>query len=201
MKYTDIEVGKRIREARKKAERSIAWLANMVGCSTQAISQYERGVRAINSDMVKAIAAVLEVPAVYLATGWEGLKDAKKRDSELLHVGTNDLGNGAFTEVYSDGTQEHYNAVDERAEEAFRRKSARDAKKAFEAEKKQQPLSSFDQLNDEGPDKQRASEAEKKKQLLSAFDQLNDEGQAEAIKQVELIAKIPDYRKSNEASS
>lgn len=61
MKYRDIQIGKRIREARKEDGRSITWLANKVGCSAQAISQYERGIRSINDDIIVAIASALNI--------------------------------------------------------------------------------------------------------------------------------------------
>ena len=66
MKYRDIQIGKRIRDARKEEGRSITWLANEVGCSTQAISQYERGIRAVNDEIILAIASALNIDPVKL---------------------------------------------------------------------------------------------------------------------------------------
>ena len=58
----DNEAGKRIREVRKQKGFSLQRVADSIGCSVQAISQYERGTRPLTIDMVKKIAVALNVP-------------------------------------------------------------------------------------------------------------------------------------------
>lgn len=54
--------GARIRAERKKQGFTLKTMSEMLGCSEQAVSQYELGTRPIKSDMLEKIANVLQVP-------------------------------------------------------------------------------------------------------------------------------------------
>lgn len=70
----DNEAGKRIREVRKQKGLSLQRVADSIGCSVQAISQYERDTRPLTIDMVKKIAGSLEV-------NWRALLNLKHEGS------------------------------------------------------------------------------------------------------------------------
>lgn len=54
--------GLRIREERKKQKLTLKTMSEMLGCSEQAVSQYERGTRPVRSEMLEKIARVLQIP-------------------------------------------------------------------------------------------------------------------------------------------
>lgn len=57
-----LTIGEAIRKERKGKKITGKRLASMVNCSEQAISQYERGVRPLKTEMLYSIAEALSVP-------------------------------------------------------------------------------------------------------------------------------------------
>lgn len=54
--------GSRIREERKRQGLTLKNMSEMLGCSEQALSQYELGTRPIRSEMLEKISRVLQIP-------------------------------------------------------------------------------------------------------------------------------------------
>ena len=75
-----MNIGENIRKIRKEKGKSAKDIANKVGCSTQAILQYERGERTPNINMLEKICKALDVTYTDLIEGKErkGLKVAVK---------------------------------------------------------------------------------------------------------------------------
>lgn len=67
--YVPDDIGKRIREFRKKRELSMRELGRAIGVSEQAISQYELGKRPVTSDTIRKICKTLNVPVEKLFLG------------------------------------------------------------------------------------------------------------------------------------
>jgi len=70
---TQLEIGKRIAECRRDKKLTQDELANRIGITAQALSQYERGMRYPDVAILKALCVSLGVSADYLV----GLKDSK----------------------------------------------------------------------------------------------------------------------------
>lgn len=71
--FTQVEIGKRIAECRREKKLTQDELANRVGVTAQALSQYERGLRYPDVGILKSLCDVLNVSADYLL----GLEDNK----------------------------------------------------------------------------------------------------------------------------
>ena len=63
-----MHVGERIRSIRKKKGIPMKQLADMIGVSEQAVSQYELGKRAVKIDTAEKIASALGVPLAEIAS-------------------------------------------------------------------------------------------------------------------------------------
>ena len=70
---SQIDVGKRIAECRRDKKLTQDELANRLGITAQALSQYERGLRFPDIAILKALCTSLDVSSDYLL----GLKDSK----------------------------------------------------------------------------------------------------------------------------
>ena len=70
---TQLEIGKRIAECRRDKQLTQDELANRIGITAQALSQYERGIRYPDVAILKALCVSLGVSADYLM----GLKDSR----------------------------------------------------------------------------------------------------------------------------
>lgn len=75
---TQIEIGKRIAECRREKKLTQDELANRVGVTAQALSQYERGLRYPDVGILKSLCDVLNASADYLL----GLEDKKITEFE-----------------------------------------------------------------------------------------------------------------------
>ena len=64
------EICEAIRRERKCKELTLKQLADLVHCSEQAISQYERGVRPLSTKMLCKIAEALDA-SVFMVTNWK----------------------------------------------------------------------------------------------------------------------------------
>jgi len=63
---SSIEIGKRIREYRKKAGLTQEKLAEMLEVSFQQIQKYENGSSKLNTDKLQMLANALSIPVMYL---------------------------------------------------------------------------------------------------------------------------------------
>lgn len=66
-----MNVGENIRKIRKEKNKSAKYIAEKVGCSTQAILQYERGERTPSIDTLIDISEALDIPYTDLIEGKE----------------------------------------------------------------------------------------------------------------------------------
>lgn len=64
--YTQMEIGKRIAECRREQNFTQEELANRIGVTPQALSQYERGMRYPDIDILRALCNVLGVSSDYM---------------------------------------------------------------------------------------------------------------------------------------
>ncbi len=70
MKYNE-KVGKRIKEARLKADLTLEELGSKVGLTKSTVTKYERGeIKTLDISKIKEFATILHVDAKYLAC-WE----------------------------------------------------------------------------------------------------------------------------------
>ncbi|MFR1850761.1 MAG: helix-turn-helix domain-containing protein [Clostridium sp.] len=66
-----MNIGENIRKVRKEKNKSAKYIAEKVGCSTQAILQYERGERTPSIDTLIDISEALDIPYTDLIEGKE----------------------------------------------------------------------------------------------------------------------------------
>jgi len=59
---SSVEIGRKIKEYRKRKGLSQEGLAELMGLSFQQIQKYESGVNRLNTDKLQAIANILSVP-------------------------------------------------------------------------------------------------------------------------------------------
>ncbi len=64
--FTQMEIGKRIAECRREQSFTQEELANRIGVTPQALSQYERGLRYPDIDILRALCNVLGVSSDYM---------------------------------------------------------------------------------------------------------------------------------------
>lgn len=79
---TQIEIGKKIAECRREKKLSQEELANRVGITAQALSQYERGLRYPDIAILKALCITLGVSSDYLM----GLKDSRINEIDDVEI-------------------------------------------------------------------------------------------------------------------
>lgn len=84
MKYdiAQTEIGKRIAESRRDKKLTQEELANRIGITAQALSQYERGLRYPDIAILKALCVTLGVSSDYLM----GLKDSKVNEIDDVEI-------------------------------------------------------------------------------------------------------------------
>ena len=91
MNLYNIEVGKRLRKARKEKRLSMKLLGNLVGLHESTISRYEKGeINALDIDILKAFAKVLEVSPMYLM-GYEDPRPQRIQKSMSLEEFANEF--------------------------------------------------------------------------------------------------------------
>ena len=76
------EIGKRIAEYRRERKLTQEELANRIGISAQALSQYERGMRYPDIEILKSLCTVLGVSSDYLI----GLKETKINEIDDVEI-------------------------------------------------------------------------------------------------------------------
>ena len=79
---TQIEIGKRIAECRRDKKFTQDELANRLGITAQALSQYERGIRYPDIGILKALCILLGVSSDYLI----GLKDSTINEIDDVEI-------------------------------------------------------------------------------------------------------------------
>lgn len=77
-----MNIGENIRKIRKEKKMSSKYIADYIGCSQQAILQYERGERNPSIDILNKIALALDVPTFMLT---------ENISSELLNIFIKDM--------------------------------------------------------------------------------------------------------------
>lgn len=165
-------IGSRIKEARKNAHLTQKDLAERLNLqSYQIIGQYESGMRKPKWERLKEIARILDVNPKYLA-------------------GESNRPNGSFCIKKKDGSKEYIDTS-----------SFLHAINKFSLEKEGQTTSDIliNQMKQEIflRDQQEFINY-RETEILEIMKSLNDKGQDKAIEQVELLTKIPEYRKDTE---
>lgn len=79
---TQIEIGKKIAECRREKKLSQEELANRIGITAQALSQYERGLRYPDIAILKALCITLGVSSDYLM----GLKESRINEIDDVEI-------------------------------------------------------------------------------------------------------------------
>lgn len=91
------DIGQRIQEARKAKGLNQDELAKRLGSKRTTIGNYERGERSIDTDMIKKIASVLNVPSMVLI---DGIPDDLKNYYSIKELVKN--GKNSWDEYFSD---------------------------------------------------------------------------------------------------
>lgn len=164
-------IGLRIKEARKNAKLTQKDLATRLNLqSYQIIGQYESGIRRPKWERLKEIARILDVNPKYLA-------------------GESNRPKGSFCIKKKDGSKEYIdtsnflNAIDK-----------------FSLKKEEQTVSDIlmDQMKQEIYLRAlQESMSYRETEILKIMKSLNNKGQDKAIEQVEMLTKIPEYRKED----
>jgi len=83
--FVDVEIGRRVREARLSHNLTQTELGNAIGVSFQQIQKYEKGTNRISGSRLWMIGNVLEVPVVYFFQGLDGeaITEAVVEESNL----------------------------------------------------------------------------------------------------------------------
>lgn len=169
-------IGSRIKEARKNANLTQKDLANRLNLqSYQIIGQYESGARKPKWERLKEIAKILDVNPKYLS-------------------GESDRPKGSFCIRKKDGSKEYvdttrfFHSVGKISLEKYEQKYDKNISDILMNQIKQEIYSKDQQefMN------------HRETEILKVMKALNDKGQDKAIEQVELLTKIPEYRKSPE---
>jgi len=79
----DIEIGKRIRDLRRKNNIKQEKLAKLTGIAQSNLSNIEKGKRSVPKDALLAFSKVFNVPVKYITDGEEFETDIEERLSKL----------------------------------------------------------------------------------------------------------------------
>ena len=108
-----MNIGENIRKIRKEKKMSSKYIADYIGCSQQAILQYERGERNPSIDILQKISEALKVPINDLYT------PKNSETSKLLKkLPNNDIGN-TLKEIFSCAffeLEEEFNDIESKEE-------------------------------------------------------------------------------------
>ncbi len=75
----DVEIGRRVREARLAKDMTQTDLGDAIGITFQQIQKYEKGKNRISGSRLWMIAKVLDVPMLYFFDGLEGKKVSEEK--------------------------------------------------------------------------------------------------------------------------
>ena len=106
-----MNIGENIRKVRKEKNKSAKYIAEKVGCSTQAILQYERGERTPSIDTLIDISEALDVTYTDLIEGKEhkGLKvTVKLTETDIVESIIDILGRVALDERIDKNIRDEY---------------------------------------------------------------------------------------------
>lgn len=167
-----------LKKARKKAGFTQKELAEKCGLATGTIQQYELGKRTPVPEAIAKIAIELNLGCSYTKDGEPYFYDLQEHS---INKRINDV--RANLNISSDGLFTGSDIIAEIIEEAL---------------EKEQMEEFSNRVRKNLPKDLGIPTANNISLLLDSFSKLNDLGKSKAIDQVELLTKIPEYRKDNE---
>lgn len=162
--------GERVRNIREEKGLSQSDVAKRMHISQQAVAKYEKIVDLPKNSTLCKIADALGVTPYELA-GWRERDLAI--DTEIDRI---------ITEVVNEDSQY------KRSEKMREIESLLAEQKDIDEQSQELNATNLQLFTEDTP----------RNKVLSYFDELNDTGQDKAIEQVELLTKIPEYRKDSE---